>query len=669
MNKEELIAKLKSGVDLKNIQLENLDLGGINLKGIKLKNSVLKNIRFDDANLQEADLRSVTFTNCSFVRTNLRSATLRGSVSNGCNFTLAIFDHGFLENTTFSNCILAKSSFQSCDLSGASFPGSTCDDVNFNKANLFGTVLKDGTFDKANFIGSRLEKADFAKSRVRNAIFTGMDLRKANLNFADFTDTDFTGANLEGMNLMGSVFYGANFSKAKMRRVTLRSADLETAKFRASDLSEANLEKAKMSHAYMMDAKLIKTNLTSANLYKAYLYGAYLEEVILDDTNLEEADLQASTLKNIKCNNTNLKGTNFEKTKMMKVGLTGARNLFLTRWPEKGVEKLNHPKLSESIREDFARYLADRQEGYRQDTTGAAARETLEELKNIYIRIGLIIPLGMYAKALNDLAKFVLDLRKTFDEFDEHQEIAQLNALFVDIKELYEGITDKELVFDELKVSQDDKLEFQTSLDSMQMLDFIDLVSLFQEAYTSSLSKQKDSFEVNLSSLFYAPMQVSLLAEEGMGLVMSGNAKGLVSIALVMLDGMKILAANEVSKVEKIIKGFASRSSKSESTAERMKQLDAMEREALSMANQKHKMLRSLLRNIQDAKKNLKNKPLELKIADEKFLMDIDNFAQQASTRKLAEKYAELKVGNRIRLSLRGVLIFELITEIINAPA
>jgi uncharacterized protein YjbI with pentapeptide repeats len=150
-----------------------------------------------------------------------------------------------------------------------------------------------------------LAYADLSGAYLTDANLSGAFLVKTNLGSADLTHADLTCANLRGANLHGATLNFAILTGATLNRADLTSASLVAANLLGATLNSANLSGADLGAANLSDANLIKADLSDANLAATILSGA-----ILGNANLSGADLVGSNLNSAVLTNTNLSGAN-----------------------------------------------------------------------------------------------------------------------------------------------------------------------------------------------------------------------------------------------------------------------------------------------------------------------------------------------------------------------
>ena len=172
----------------------------------------------------------------------------------------------------------------------------------------------------------------------------GVYLRVANLQKADLYGVNLQKANLEFAKLQKSILLGVNLQEARLERANLRGANIGSADLRKADLSRANLQKtdlkfAKLQESILYAAKLRESDLLSANFQRADLRHANLQETNLDDvklggTLLDTTNFQKANLWDSNLREENLIRVNFHETQLSKANIQGA-NLYGARFDSK----------------------------------------------------------------------------------------------------------------------------------------------------------------------------------------------------------------------------------------------------------------------------------------------------------------------------------------------
>jgi Pentapeptide repeats (8 copies) len=96
---------------------------------------------------------------------------------------------------------------------------------------------------------------------LRDADFSGVDLRSINLPHADLR-----GINLERAKLQGAILFEASLHKARLNRADLSRAVLQGADLRQADLTDAVLDGTNLRDANLLEAIVTPTQLGQARL-------------------------------------------------------------------------------------------------------------------------------------------------------------------------------------------------------------------------------------------------------------------------------------------------------------------------------------------------------------------------------------------------------------------
>jgi uncharacterized protein YjbI with pentapeptide repeats len=157
--------------------------------------------------------------------------------------------------------------------------------------------------------------------RKRNLMLSGTDLKKANLEAANFSSTDMRGSEFDEANFHkavllrvafdGSSAKGAVFEKAIVYRVSFKKTDLSQAIFHKSEMLRVNFSKANLTgvdfskseagRTIFHDAKMGNNDFSFANLARADFRKAKLngplefEGAYFYQTRIEGTDLTGAT--------------------------------------------------------------------------------------------------------------------------------------------------------------------------------------------------------------------------------------------------------------------------------------------------------------------------------------------------------------------------------------
>ncbi|MBD2743478.1 pentapeptide repeat-containing protein [Coleofasciculus sp. FACHB-1120] len=145
--------------------------------------------------------------------------------------------------------------------------------LNFFRWHRLRTYEKIPDLRAVQWNGKNLAGTDFSRQIFREADLSEANLRRANLQWTDFSgaatrliDTDLRQANLTNALLSGTQATRANFSGAILRQTDLSNASLNGARFRGADLQGAILIGAKLVGADFSEVKHDPAYLDRADL-------------------------------------------------------------------------------------------------------------------------------------------------------------------------------------------------------------------------------------------------------------------------------------------------------------------------------------------------------------------------------------------------------------------
>ena len=154
--------------------------------------------------------------------------------------------------------------FAVLDLQGQDLSALPLNGADFRRANL----------DELNFLFTEIAYANFEGAHLKDAVFTGVDLRNVTLMNA----AEITGARFDDADFRGTILAGKNLAGAHFKRGQFVGADLTGADLTGADFEDANLAGADLAGADLTGATLTNANMTGANLKDADLKGVYYNE-------------------------------------------------------------------------------------------------------------------------------------------------------------------------------------------------------------------------------------------------------------------------------------------------------------------------------------------------------------------------------------------------------
>jgi uncharacterized protein YjbI with pentapeptide repeats len=237
------------------------------------------------------------------------------------NKILAI--HGKIRNIDLSNV----------QLGGQQSEGKSLFKFVLNNLDLSGIVLKSANLNQANFQDSqfrsvgedgRWDTYDDVIADLNNVQLKQANLINVNLSRVSMSQSDLSQANLNKANLSYTRLFAANLSSSQLVGTDLRNAILENASLTNADLSNANLTEANLYAARLVRVSAIGTQLAYANLSKTDWQGADLSEAYLDYANLSYANLSATRLTGTSLRSANLENANLRDADLSRADLREA---------------------------------------------------------------------------------------------------------------------------------------------------------------------------------------------------------------------------------------------------------------------------------------------------------------------------------------------------------
>ncbi|WP_438028623.1 DUF2169 family type VI secretion system accessory protein [Sorangium sp. So ce233] len=204
----EVIARLKSGQPLHDLELAGADLEGIDWSGASLER----------VNLAGATLARCNFASARLARANLSGADLTAARLDAADLTRADLSRATLDDAQLSSAILDGADLTSARGANARFDGASLDGADLRRAR-----LTEALFDRASLAGVNGSQADIPRSSFARANLAGAILRAAKLKEARLTGANVDGADLREADLTGANVHGVNLANAKSGGAILRS--------------------------------------------------------------------------------------------------------------------------------------------------------------------------------------------------------------------------------------------------------------------------------------------------------------------------------------------------------------------------------------------------------------------------------------------------------------
>ncbi|WP_044985821.1 DUF2169 family type VI secretion system accessory protein [Sorangium cellulosum] len=203
-----VLARLKSGQPLYDLELAGAELEGIDWSGASLER----------VNLAGATLARCNFTSARLARANLSGADLTDARLTAADLTRADLSRATLDRAQLSSAILRSADLTSTRGARARFDGASLDGADLRQAR-----LTDAVFDGASLADVNATKAELSRSSFANASLAGAILRAAKLKEASLPRANVDGADLREADLAGANLYGVKLANAKSSGAILRS--------------------------------------------------------------------------------------------------------------------------------------------------------------------------------------------------------------------------------------------------------------------------------------------------------------------------------------------------------------------------------------------------------------------------------------------------------------
>ena len=123
-----------------------------------------------------------------------------------------------------------------------------------------------------------------------------LDLRSANLQYAELSGVDFSRANLEGAILSGTNMNGANLSEAILDKADLSKVNCSKSNFRKASLVEANMFHVSADRSDFSDANINRVDCNEGSFHKTTFARARIGNCDFKGALLYEADLTRTYL-------------------------------------------------------------------------------------------------------------------------------------------------------------------------------------------------------------------------------------------------------------------------------------------------------------------------------------------------------------------------------------
>ncbi len=325
-----------SGQDLtdRNFAGQNLDLRGANFTKAVLNGAQFPGVDLTGAIFQEASLAPSAkgkpdFTGAVLVKACFEGATLQRPNLQFAKLACADFSRTDLTQVDFGPQPLFDPAGMGCGdrvkfvdatIGVRQIAFSLWKLTDFTRTRFIG--IDPRTFRDADIGGAMLPEGKFADFQFNHSTLTGVDLRGADLQRADFSGAKARGIKLDGADFRGATARGAetDFSNASLRRLMGGKADFSGALLVSAVLRGANLAGATLTETNLKGAILEQGD----GLGPVELSGAIFDGATLDDAHLNFVSFRRTRMIGASFTHVKLTDTDFSDAVMPSVNFFGA---------------------------------------------------------------------------------------------------------------------------------------------------------------------------------------------------------------------------------------------------------------------------------------------------------------------------------------------------------
>ncbi|MDC0677857.1 DUF2169 family type VI secretion system accessory protein [Sorangium atrum] len=203
-----LLARLRSGQPLHDLELAGAELDGIDFSG---------------ASLERLNLAGSTLTRCNFASARLSGANMSGTDLTDASLHAADLTRADLSRATLDRAQLSSALLKNADLAFAKGSRARFEDASLEGADLRQARLVEAVFDRACLADINATKADISRASLAGANLAGAVLRAAKLKEASLPCANVEGADLRDADLAGANVYGVKLASAKSSGAILRA--------------------------------------------------------------------------------------------------------------------------------------------------------------------------------------------------------------------------------------------------------------------------------------------------------------------------------------------------------------------------------------------------------------------------------------------------------------
>ncbi|MEM9452038.1 MAG: toll/interleukin-1 receptor domain-containing protein [Cyanobacteria bacterium P01_E01_bin.6] len=269
MANEEYLKILRQGADTWNAYREINEVRSPDFEHVVLKDIDLTKANLSGANFMYADLRRSNFQRAllevaSFYGADLTGTCLKGAELNGAYLQRALLTEADFNGASLYGAMLHEANLSSANLKGAVLQGAELQDANLSSANIEG----------ANIKGALLNRVDLRQANLRGAIVCGTAL-----DGAIFEESNIEATQFRDVRLRETVFSNVDLSKADGLdlcihtgpscvdyRTLMKSKNVPISFWRGCGLSDWQIEAAKLSQPGLTQDDVISISYEVARL-------------------------------------------------------------------------------------------------------------------------------------------------------------------------------------------------------------------------------------------------------------------------------------------------------------------------------------------------------------------------------------------------------------------
>ncbi len=278
-DKEKLVEQLLFGVTSWNQWRQDnpnearLDLNHVNLSGANLRGADLSEVDLTEADLSGANLSNAKLYAVNLSGANLSHANLAGAKLNGAILTKADLSGADLScaNLRFAKSLKNDRLYEL--YRDQYLPILQA----MQRYQSFNTNLAEANLQSAKLQCAELQGVNFQQANLTDANLTGASLYCADLSGADLRGADLRKTILQYINLRNTKFSRRTKINERWRRISLLVSNQVGKPYRweGAELRDADLQGADLSQTIMPYADLRRANLRNANLMGADFSSTY----------------------------------------------------------------------------------------------------------------------------------------------------------------------------------------------------------------------------------------------------------------------------------------------------------------------------------------------------------------------------------------------------------